>query len=76
MTPKFKLGDKVWLIYNYKAREATITGVHHTCKYDGDPDMNRTESVYYNLYSYPEMDKSTFNEDYLYASRDELLASL
>ena len=75
MTPKFKLGDKVWLIYNYKAIQATVTGVHHTCKYDGtEESIDYTERIYYNIY--PELSKTYFDERFLYASREELLKSL
>lgn len=66
MTPKFKLGDKVWLIYNYKAREATITGVHHTEK----------RGIHYNLKVDAAQKESTFDEEVLFLTKEELLASL
>lgn len=75
MTPKFNLGDRVWLLHNYKAIEATVTGVHHICKYDGtEESIDYTERVCYNLH--PELSRTYFDERYLFNTREELLESL
>lgn len=75
MTPRFKLGDKVWLIYNYKIREAKVFGVHHSQKiFPGSRCC--VETVYYNLHASPEFKRIAFSEELLHPSKEELLESL
>lgn len=62
---KYNIGDTVWLLHGYKAREAKITGVDVQALGVAKP------SVKYRFYLYPPVD-----EEYVYKSKEELIKKI
>jgi len=63
---KFNIGDRVWLIYENKAVEKTVT------MYDVNIDKNKAVSIYYEL----DYVSEKYYEDRLFPTKEELLKSL
>ncbi len=79
MEPKYKIGDKVWYMKDNQVKEDTITGVLKR--------INFLSEVYFeydfttlkpNLggNSFPNFEFFTFDEEKLFHSKEELIASL
>jgi hypothetical protein len=85
--PKFKLGQRVWAIYGFKAAEFEVCGIEISVQLkdipvDHPPGLQLTRRCCYRAFPMPRSKNprqdsaSHFEEQYLFTSKEELIENL